>query len=130
MKLTGFSNKNLYGDWNFANDGGAVSTISLGVFLPQNSVLNRFWVKPVTAVTSGGSALISFGLTGVSDNLFPGLLFSGFQILNFPLVGVNFSQDTFETSTTTMQQVQMTISGAALTGGRLIFCVNYDECPI
>lgn len=61
--------KEAAGEYDFAVDGGAVSTITLrgDNGIPAGSVILGGYVEVDTAVTSGGAATVSVGTEGAAD---------------------------------------------------------------
>ena len=41
--------------YSYADDGGAVSTIGLGVYLPDNAIVTRAWYEVITTLTSNSA---------------------------------------------------------------------------
>jgi len=124
----------IYGDlkqalcvYDFAVDGGAASTIGLGVFIPNNAVFNSFFVKTVTAPTSGGAATISFGYTGDTDAFMIVRAYGDF-VLGECLQGVDFGANPLEASAA--RQLAITIATAALTAGKIVACLAYTEMDL
>lgn len=64
MAKTTVSLKQVSFRYNFANDGGAVSTIPMGVFLPANAIILKQIITVETPLTSGGGATFKTGWTG------------------------------------------------------------------
>lgn len=138
-KLTGFSNKTQWGDWNFAVEGGAVGTIGLGVFIPGKFNIKYFEYTVITPLTSGGGSGISFGLSSLGlSNLGQVFDFSAFangainQSTSKSSRGFNFNENPLRVNAYApdiTREVTMTIYTNPLTAGRITFSINYDECP-
>jgi len=124
--------KVLGGIYDFSNDSGlgAIGTVNLGVFLPQNSIIKRFFVKPINVPTSLGSATLSFVLAGaVNTNtlmVVTAIAAFGTQVVR---LGVDFNANPFNTIEQG-SQVKMLIATAALTAGKLEFQIEYNENDI
>ncbi len=124
------------GVYDFAVQGGAISTISLydpalgksqPLILPPSAIVSRVLIDVITAPTSGGSATIAVG-TGVAVNdlktatavaSFTGLL-DGIPV-NTAATSIKIA------STTTLpgQKPSMTIATAALTAGKFNVHIEY-----
>lgn len=120
------SQKTIYGQYSFAIDGGAQSTIGLGVWLPVNSVI-RGMIAIVRTAPVGAGASLSFGITGSTQAL---LVTTGVAAFlgNTSVPGVDF--DLNPLNVLAFSEVTITISGAALTAGRIIAAVTFDELPV
>lgn len=55
--------------YDFDVHGGAVGTINLDVLLPANTIITRGYIHVLTAVTTGASGTLSFGLNSNVDLL-------------------------------------------------------------
>jgi hypothetical protein len=55
--------------YDFNKNGGAVSTIGMGIYLPKNAQPCLIQLCPVTDLTSGGAAVVSVGVTN-SNSMF------------------------------------------------------------
>ncbi len=113
--------------YDFAVDGGAISTIGLGVFIPNNSVITNFFVKTNTTPTSAGAATISFGWTGDTDALMIVNAMGNF-VATESLQGRDFADTPVEV--TANRQVAIDIVTAALTAGVIIATVEFVEIDI
>jgi|ERR1700722_355330 len=134
---------NLGVDYDFVIDPstGAVGTIGLGGTFPQNGIISRVVIAALTAFTSGGSAIISFGLRQIgvaapvtfSTALAPAQGFAYYNTLdqlgNFVArPGNDFNANPLKLYTG--YEVVMVISGAALTGGSLAMHIEYSQGTI
>lgn len=118
------------GQWDFANAGGAISNITLGVFIPANAVITRFYVKTLTApVGAGGS--ISFGIATATQLLMVTTGIAAF-VVGQVLEGIDFNANPTMASTTPGEapQITMTISATIQTAGRLAFAIEFDEFDV
>lgn len=113
------------GEYNFAISGGAASTISLNVIVPQKMFLSAINLGIITSLTSGGSATIDFGYDAIgssaasSNNAFT----SGGAIAIASLVSTGsggYSIPATFFSGSFAFDITMTINVAALTAGRFI----------
>lgn len=53
--------------WSFAANGGAISTIPLGVTIPANATMIRSWIYIKTAVTGTSTGTIAFKCANAND---------------------------------------------------------------
>lgn len=135
--------KTLAGLYDFANSGGVIGVQNLGVHLPLLTPvgtvpipaggvwISGFWVTAYTLLTSGGAATVSFG-TVTTDLAVPVAVVNNLMVANAfgaftaqPLQGVNLDANPLRLFNST--DVIMAIAGAALTGGRLAFIIEYSE---
>jgi len=110
--------------YDFAVDGGAESTIGMGVIIPANSVITYGFAKVVTQLTSGGSATIAVGWTGGT-----GVLLAATAVASWTagtiLEGVDLIVAMLEA--TADRELAVTIVTAALTAGRFVGYCEYVE---
>src|SRR5688500_17062465 len=59
------------GRYDFAVDGGAISTIALtsGLVIPAGAIITRGYIEVLTALTSGGAATIACQVEAANDIL-------------------------------------------------------------
>lgn len=121
------SKKEIAALYSFAVDGGAVSAINLGIFIPNNAIVTGFRVKTNTAPTSGGAATISFGFTG---NLVAFMVINGIAafVAGETLSGVDLKANPLEMTAT--NQLVISIVTAALTAGILVASLDYVELDV
>lgn len=120
------SSKTVAGEFNFATAGGAIGTVGLGVFIPDRSVINRFFVKTlVTGVSGGGTGGFTFGIAGPAA-LVP--LAAGAFILGTALQGVDFDGNPLIMVATS--EIVFTIAGFVWTAGRIAFVIDYTEMDL
>lgn len=106
--------------FNFANDGGAVSTLSFKRYLPAGAIVTEIIADEMTALTSAGSATVQ--LKAGSTNLTGALAFdTGFA--GTALLALASSATAIKISA--RSELTMTIATAALTAGKLRFFVRY-----
>ena len=123
--------------YDFAVDGGAVSTIDLSSnnVLPEGAVVMDCWARVITACTSGGSATIAWGPTSDADGLSGTAIavasFTDGAVFNASGQGAallwddtNDHQIYYEVGATS-DDFKITIGTAALTAGKIIFAVQY-----
>jgi hypothetical protein len=107
--------------YDFATDGGDISSITLGQ-LPDKAVVTGGHIEVETAVTSGGSATVAFGIVANTD-AFVAATGKATLVLNYVAATSNdlplkMSGDT---------PVLATIATAALTAGKIHLFVQYYE---
>jgi hypothetical protein len=109
--------------YDFATDGGAVSTITLrGDEIPTNSVVLDARVDVTTAVTSGGTPTVSLDLNGAAD------LRAAATLATAPALSTTGVKALLNTvKTTDSRDVTATIATAALTAGAFSVIVTYAE---
>lgn len=112
--------------YDFAVDAGAVGSINLGIFIPNNAVVTKFFVKTVTAPV-GSTATISFGHSSDTDAW---MVVNGTAmfVAGECLPGVDLSANPLEA--TAARQLQITIGTAVLTAGVIIACLEFTELDI
>lgn len=125
--------KEATGEYDFAVDGGAVSTITLraapsysvGNDIPIGSVIEGGYVEVDTAVTSGGSATVAVNSEGAGD-LVAAAAISGAP---WSTTGRKSLIPAFtgaaSVKTTAARQLAITIATAALTAGKFRVVVFY-----
>ena len=123
--------------YDFAVDGGAVSTIDLSAnnLLPEGAVVLDCWARVITACTSGGSATIAWGPTSDADGYSGAAIavasFTDGAVFNAAgqdsallWDGTNDHRIYFEVGATS-DDFKITIGTAALTAGKIKFCLEY-----
>lgn len=124
---SGMSRKQLNFIYNFAVDGGVVSTIGMGVFLPAGAVVHWGVAQVVTALTSGGAATIAVGWTGDTGALLAATAVASWSD-NAVLEGVDLIVAMVKV--TAIQQLAVTIATADLTAGLFYYTCEYTEYPV
>lgn len=113
--------------FDFAVDGGAVSTIQMGAFLPVNAVVIFGVANVITALTSGGSATIAVGWTTSTAALIgatavaswgAGAILPGVDLPGAPVLA------------TSARQLAVTIAAAALLTGKFQYTCLYIEAAL
>lgn len=124
--------KEAAGEYSFAVDGGAVSTITLrsgttgfGGGVPSGAVILGGYIEVDVAVTSGGAATVSVGSEGAAD-LLAATLVSGAP---WSTTGRKSITPVFtgasSVKTTAARSLTITIAAAALTAGVFRVVVFY-----
>ena len=107
--------------YDFATDGGAVSSITLGQ-LPDKAVVTGGHIEVETAVTSAGSATVAFGIVANTD-AFVAATAKATLALNY----VAATSNDLPLKMTGETPVLATIATAALTAGKIHLFVEYYE---
>jgi hypothetical protein len=120
--------KALRGRYDFAVDGGAVSTIDLTVeSIPANSIILGGYIEVDTILASGGSATVALNSEGAGDLLAA----TAFGSAPWSTTGRKSIIPVFTgatmVKTTAARKIQATIATAALTGGQADVVVFYVE---
>ncbi len=121
------SKKSQGGVYDFATDpgAGAVGAVALGVYLPNNSIITRFFIDVKTTFLGAGATLeFTMGLAG--GKLFNATVigaFAGGSIIN----GVDLNANPLGLSPVAIPQVTMNIGLFPITQGKLVFLIEYNE---
>jgi hypothetical protein len=108
--------------YDFDVDGGVTGTIPMGIVVPEFAIVTKAYVKTIADLTSAGAALINITISGsfvivpqayTNFNITTNIVDSGLTPRCFGATGI----------------VDIAITGANLTGGRLIFFVEYTQFP-
>lgn len=126
--------KEANGEYDFAVDGGAVSTITLrcaggaalGGTIPIGSVLVGGYIEVDTIVTSGGAATLGINSEAAGDLLAAGTLVSGapWSSTGRKAIVPVFTAAT-SVKTTASRNLTVTVAVAALTAGKFRVVVFY-----
>jgi hypothetical protein len=114
--------------YDFAAEGGAVSTIGLGVTLPDNAIITRSWYEVITTLTSSGdNATIAIGLP--TDDVGGIVAAIAIDAPGDPWdIGLHETIQTgmvsnFTTKTTAAREISIDIAVEAVTAGKfIVFC--------
>lgn len=106
-------------EYSFATNGGAISTISLGIQLPDNALVSSVTTEIVTAPTSAGS-------TGTIKLVLPT---DGDLTANLTADGAAVSVNTSNLikKTTAARNLSVTIATAAITAGVIRYYVRWYQ---
>jgi hypothetical protein len=121
--------KTAVGEYDFAVDGGAISTItlrsgnSLGNSVPAGSVIISGYVEVDTQLTSGGAATIGVNLEAAGDLLAAATAVATYTTGRKSLIPVGTGAASVKT--TVARSVAITVAAAALTAGKLRAVVVY-----
>jgi len=110
-------------EYDFATDGGAVSTIDLGVTIPDNAILLSCIVEKITQFTSGGAATVGLKVESSGDVIAAATAFSNAQYTAAIAPGVALSSTQFKT--TAPRNVSLEIGAHAITAGKYNFHIEY-----
>ena len=116
--------------YDFAEHGGAISTIGLGETLPDNAIVTRSWYEVITTLTSAGdNATVSIDIPtddvagilaaiAIDDGTNPwdAGLFEGIQ---------DGTVANFSTKTTAARELSITIAVEAVTAGKFVLFCEY-----
>ncbi len=135
LPTAGFIAGTLRGEYSFATDGGATGTINLrNATLPNKARVVRAWYEVTTALTSASSASsIGFSIPtddangilapiAISDGTTPWALGLHSTIQNGLVTNIS-------EKTTAARNIQMTVSGEAITAGKLTLYAEYVIAP-
>ncbi len=119
------------GEYSFAVDGGAVSTIALmgGTLIPSGATIVGGFVDVVTACTSGGAATIAVQVNAANDILTAVAVASWTTGVKNILPAFTSGALTAGTMvrTTAARDISIVIAAAALTAGRFKVVVFYQD---
>lgn len=118
--------------YDFAEHGGAVSTIGLGVTLPDNAIVTRAWYEVLTALLTAGAphdATVSIDIPvddvagilaaiAISDGTTPWAIGLHDAIQDGTLAA-------FAEKTTAAREISITIGVEAVTAGKFIIFAEY-----
>jgi hypothetical protein len=119
------------GDYDFATDGGAVSTIALSgtTGIPSGAIILSAYIEVTVAPTSGGAATIAVQVESAAD-VQAAAAISGAP---WSTAGVKLSSARTRAAapvkTTAARDVSIVIATAALTAGAFRVYVEYMEAP-
>ena len=110
-------------EYDFATDGGAVSTIDLGVTIPDNAIVLTCIVEKITAFTSGGAATVGLKIESSGDVIGASTAFDNAQYSTAIVPGVALASSQFKT--TAARNVSLEIGAHAITAGKYNFHIEY-----
>jgi hypothetical protein len=124
----------LVGDYDFAVDGGVTGAIKLrNITLPKNAVVTRAWYEVLTTFTSASDqSAISIGFTGSTSALLNSIAIN--DVTNPWDQGWHGCKQlgtaaTFSAEATADAELLLTVTGEALTAGKLRLHVEYLLSP-
>jgi hypothetical protein len=111
--------------YDFAVDGGAVSTITLrGDKIPQGAVIVDSLITVQTVLTSGGGATVGISSEGASD-IQSAAAISGAPWSTAGSKHGSLDADSAPITTTAERSLAAVVATAALTAGKFIVLVTY-----
>jgi hypothetical protein len=119
------------GDYSFAVDGGAVSTIALtgATFIPSGAIITGGFIEVTQALTSGGAATIAVQVNAANDITTAVAVASWTtgvkNILPAPTSGALTTSTAVKT--TAARDISIVIATAALTAGAFKVVLYYTE---
>lgn len=118
--------KTIVGVYDFATDGGAQGTFSLGA-VPEDGVVTRFFYEVQTQLTSGGAATIAFGInTDDANGLLGPTAIGTAGTAGFHDGIQTGAASAFSNKATAVRSLDFVIGGADLTAGRIVIYADYD----
>jgi len=111
--------------YDFAEHGGSVGTIGLGVTIPQGAIITRCFYEVIDALTSDGSATVEFGWVGDTAALVAQAAYNGTSFSVGYHSGVQDNTVANFKSVTAESEIAITIGTADLTGGEIAIYVEY-----
>lgn len=119
------------GDYSFASDGGAVSTINLtgSTLIPAGAIVTGGFIEVTTQLTSGGAATIAIGVETTTDIVTAVAVASWTAGRKNILPALTSGALTAATTvkTTAARDITATIATAALTAGVFKVVLYYVE---
>ena len=107
--------------WDFSVDGGAIGTVNMDVLLPADAIVTSGFIHVLTAVTSGGSGTLSFGLNSNVDMLAATAVASLTANAVIPIVPTN----AVPVRLTAERELKATVATAALTAGKVAVYLRF-----
>jgi hypothetical protein len=119
--------KTAVGLYDFATDGGAVSSITLrGDSIPSGAIIIDSLLQVDTAPTSGGAATIAINTEGAGD-VQAAAAISGAPWSTTGAKRMTLTATAAPVKTTAKRSIVATVATAALTAGRFKVFVRYQE---
>lgn len=112
--------------YDFAEHGGATSTIDLGVDLPAAALVERVDAYVVTQIVDGGAGTIALECED-SANLEAATDHSGVSAGSMLTMDVDGAIANFVGAIAAQCNISIVIGGAAISAGKVIFFVHYLE---
>ena len=120
--------KHAVAEYDFAKDGGAVSTINLrGDSIPSGAIIVNALIDVRTIPTSGGAATIALNTEGAGDIQVATSYNASPYSTATPKRGGAMNGTATPIKTTAKRPIQATIAAAALTAGKFKVLVSYLE---
>jgi len=113
--------------YDFNTDGGGIGTINMGDFIPIGAVIWFGFIKVIVNFASGGAATIAIGFAGNTGALVNPIAYT--SLVNGAIItGVNLP--VAPVLMTAQRQLAITIAGAPVTAGELVYECRYTEWNI
>ncbi|MGL4910246.1 MAG: hypothetical protein ACRC4J_03560 [Cetobacterium sp.] len=109
----------VFAEYSFARQGGAIGTLKTGLFLPAGSVVYGGMIFGQVAVASGGAATIAIKL-GATDVL-PAAALTAFTATSLQRL------DTLSVRLAAETELTIAIAAAALTAGKFTIKLSYMQ---
>jgi len=116
--------------YDFAEHGGAVSTIGLGVTLPDNAIVTRAWYEVITTLTSAADTAtvsIDIPVNDVAGIVAATAINAGGNVWDAGLHEAiqDGTAANFSTKTTAARELSITIGVQAVTAGKFVLFCEY-----
>jgi hypothetical protein len=114
--------------WDYSQDGGAIDTFDVAT-AGQGIVIQNFWVKTLTTLTSAGVPVLTAGVTGQETRFLPGNGIGQFTatspVLFPPLIEGTPNVLGVPYPLPAADKIRFAITIAALTAGKVEFVIQY-----
>lgn len=118
------------GLYDFAIDGGGIGTINLKVPIQGNSVIMSLVTKTLIAPLSGGAATLALGVSNVNTGgVMPAQAFNSVQFV-LSTIAISAVPTGLNGVPSLGGSLQLTIAGAALTAGKILFTITVAEMDV
>jgi hypothetical protein len=124
--------KTVQGEYDFAVDGGAISTIVLRQggsnvpnLIPAGAVILGGYIEVLTTLTSGGSATVGINSEAAGDIKAAATAFTAYASTGSGIVAILPSWGTTAVKTTASRSLAITIATATVTAGKFRVVVFY-----
>jgi len=107
--------------YDFAVDGGAISAINMGTFIPQDAQLMQFGVEVITPLVAGIGATMAFGLVGRANAFKTATVYT---VINSGLFG---ACNEAITKLASGLQTMVTIAANTISAGKIKCTVTFIE---
>jgi hypothetical protein len=118
--------------YDFAEHGGAISTIGLGVFIPDNTIITRCYYDVITTFTSAtDAATVAINVPTDGDLQAATAISAGGNIWDAGIhetatKGNDYSDPTTYLKTTGTRELSVVIATEAVTAGKMIIFCDYN----
>lgn len=115
-------------DYDFAVDGGAISTITTGVSLPAKAVIEKCWFRVETQIVDGGSGTIAVQCED-ANNILSAADQSGVTDGDFLASAIVGTAATMVDDIAASCDISFVIGGATISAGKLRGWCRYSVHP-